>query len=176
MISNSSDALNKLRQEAILDQSLLDDDTKSGDAELKIDISFNKDEKTILIADNGIGMTKKELIDNLGTIAKSGTQKFLEAMKEKKMHLIGQFGVGFYSVFMVAEKVELTTKKAGEKTGHVWTSRGKSNFYIEDAQNAKRGTSIKIYLKNYEDGFLDKFKITNIVEINSNHIDFRLIY
>ena len=100
LISNASDSLNKLRQESILNQDLL-----AEDAELKIQISFDKKERMLLIADNGIGMTKQELVENLGTIARSGTQKFLEAFKEKKVELIGQFGVGFYSVFMVAQKV-----------------------------------------------------------------------
>ncbi|AHX11410.1 chaperone protein htpG [Neorickettsia helminthoeca str. Oregon] len=168
LISNASDALNKLREESNLDQELLEDDT-----ELSIRISFDKEKKLLEISDNGIGMSKEELIENLGTVARSGTEKFLESLKDKKVDLIGQFGVGFYSVFMVAEKVEVETRKAGTETGHLWTSRGKDNFYIDEVKGSvPRGARIRIHLKGDAEEFLDKFRIEHVITTNSNHIGF----
>jgi molecular chaperone HtpG len=167
LISNASDALEKLKQESLVNQDLL-----GSEPDLSISIKFDKDKKILEIIDNGIGMNKPELIKNLGTVGESGTQKLIEALKDKKVDLIGQFGVGFYSVFMVADKVEVITKKAGEEIGYTWVSHGKDNFYIEENKDAKRGTTIKLHIKTDEEEFLDKFRIEHLVTSYSNHITF----
>lgn len=167
LISNAADALAKLQQEALLDQDLLEDDL-----ELSINLYYNMQEKTLTIVDNGIGMNYQELVKNLGTVAHSGTQKFLEALKDKKPDLIGQFGVGFYSAFIVADQVEVLTRRAGEKTGYLWASEGKDSFTIEACPDNARGTSITLHLKEEGEEFLNKFKIQNIVNDYSSHIPF----
>lgn len=171
VISNASDALEKLKQLSLSNHELLGDDPN-----LCINIQFDKDKKIMEISDNGIGMSKQELIENLGTIARSGTQKFIEAFKEKKDDLIGQFGVGFYSVFMIADKVEVTTKRAGEEIGHTWISYGKDSFYIEENHEAKRGTTIRLHLKPEDENFLDRFKIEHLVDLYSNYIVFPIYF
>jgi molecular chaperone HtpG len=150
LISNASDACDKLRYSALTNSKLLDSDT-----ELKVSIKTDKINSQIIIEDNGIGMTKKELIDNLGTIAKSGTANFLEKITEKNSdssQLIGQFGVGFYSVFMVADKVQVYSTKAGSKTGWLWASSGAEKFSLSSTnESPNRGTKIVISLnlKNF---------------------------
>ncbi|QHD65217.1 molecular chaperone HtpG [Neorickettsia findlayensis] len=168
LISNASDALNKLREASYFDQELLEDNP-----ELEILVSLDKEKKILEISDNGIGMDEKELVENLGTVARSGTEKFLASLKDKKVDLIGQFGVGFYSVFMVADKVEVETRKAGTKKGYIWGSRGRDSFYVDElGGEVPRGTKIRIYLKDNSEEFLDKFKLEHVIVTNSNHIAF----
>src|SRR6476660_737855 len=155
LISNAADALDKLRYEAIAKP-----DLTSGDADLAITITPDKTAKSLTIADNGIGMSEGELIDNLGTIAKSGTQAFMEQAKTAKgdVHLIGQFGVGFYSSFMVAGKVEVISRKAGAPEAFLWTSDGSGTFTVAPAKPEtapKRGTSIILHLKDDALEFLE---------------------
>jgi molecular chaperone HtpG len=168
LISNSSDACDKLKFLAITKPELIKDDP-----DFKITISVDEEKRTLTITDNGIGMNRQDLIDNIGTIASSGTQRFLDQMtgnKETDIQLIGQFGVGFYAVFMVADNVTVTSRKAGEKEGWKWQSKGDSNFTIEREEKAQRGTSITLHLKEGEDGYLDRFRIQHIVTTYSDHI------
>ncbi len=171
LISNASDACDKLRYLAITKPELIKDDP-----EQKISISYNKKEKILTIKDNGIGMSRKELVENLGTIARSGTQEFLKKMtgdEKKDTLLIGQFGVGFYSSFMVAERVVVKSRKAGETKGHIWESEGDGKFTLEEAkEELKRGTEITLFMKKEEDEFLEKFRISHIVKTYSDHISF----
>lgn len=174
LISNASDACDKLRYAAITKPELLENDTA-----LKITISADKKAKTITIADNGIGMNKEELIANLGTIAKSGTQEFLNALSgdaKKDMSLIGQFGVGFYSAFVVADKVIVESRKAGKKEGYRWESEAGGEFTISDAQNVSRGTIITLHVRAGEDQYVDKFRLRHIVQTYSDHIAFPIEY
>ncbi len=171
LISNASDACDKLRYQAVQDDSLL-----AEDGELKINISLDEKAKTLTIADNGIGMNREDLIANLGTIAKSGTQEFfgqLTGDAQKDVSLIGQFGVGFYACFMVADKVEVHTRKAGadEEAWH-WVSNGQGSFDIEPGLMRPRGTSITLHLKKDAKEYLDKFKLKFIVQTYSDHISF----
>lgn len=174
LISNSADACDKLRYLAVADQNL------SKVQEFKISIIINEKERTISLSDNGIGMNREDLIQNIGTIASSGTQKFLEKMtgNDKKDHqLIGQFGVGFYSAFMVADKVEMITKKAGSDDVWEWVSDGQNSYEIKKADKSEaieHGTSIKLYLKEGMDEFLDSFRIKHIVKTYSDHIPFSI--
>jgi len=170
LISNASDACDKLRYEALTNESLID-----GDSELKITLSIDKEAKTITITDNGIGMSKDELIQNLGTIARSGTQDFLANFEDaKETNLIGQFGVGFYSSFIVADKVTVESCKAGSNEAHIWESTGEADYTISDAQATQfRGTKIIIHLNN--EAYADRFKVQHIVETYSNHIAFPII-
>ncbi|MEM7617064.1 MAG: molecular chaperone HtpG [Pseudomonadota bacterium] len=169
LVSNASDACDKLRYEAITKPELIQDDP-----ELKINILPITLDKTLIISDNGIGMTKDELISQLGTIAKSGTQNFLKNITDEKsadLQLIGQFGVGFYSVFMAAEEVTVTSRKAGADKAYVWQSNGAGQFTVtEDDTDQPRGTKIAIKLKKEADEYLDKHKIKNIIETYANHI------
>ena len=171
LISNASDACDKLRYKATQDDKLWEDDK-----ELKIKIEINKDKKTISIIDNGIGMERAELISQLGTIAKSGTEAFLKSLDEndaKNANLIGQFGVGFYSSFMIADKVEVISRKAGKKKVNKWTSNGEGTYSIEEVnEEYPRGTRITLYLKKDEEQFLDKVYLGNIIKLYSDHIDF----
>lgn len=171
LISNASDACDKLRYKATQDDKLWEDDK-----ELKIKIEINKDKKTISIIDNGIGMERAELISQLGTIAKSGTEAFLKSLDEndaKNANLIGQFGVGFYSSFMIADKVEVISRKAGKKKVNKWTSNGEGTYSIEEVnEEYSRGTRITLYLKKDEEQFLDKIYLGNIIKLYSDHIDF----
>ncbi len=164
LISNASDALDKLRYEAIARPDLLE-----RDAELSITISTDPVAKTLTLCDSGIGMTAEELAENLGTIAKSGTQAFAAKSKDAP-ELIGQFGVGFYSAFMVAEKVEVTSRRAGESPGHVWSSDGLGTFTVDVAEDAARGTKIVLYLKEDAKDFLEEWKIESVVKAYSDHI------
>ncbi len=168
LISNSSDAIDKLKFLALSDSSLYGDD-----GELKIQISFDKDNKTLTISDNGVGMTEKELVDNLGTIAKSGTKEFfgkLSGDKSKDSELIGQFGVGFYSSFIVADKVVVETLKAGKKKAFRWTSDGLSDFEIETIKRENRGTTITLHLKEDCLDFLERWQLNQIIVKYSDHI------
>ncbi|TKX32144.1 molecular chaperone HtpG [Campylobacter estrildidarum] len=167
LISNASDALDKLNF-----LSVSDDSYKSLKFDPKIEITIDKDKKTLTIGDNGIGMNKEDLVNNLGTIAKSGTKSFLENLSgdaKKDSQLIGQFGVGFYSAFMVADKIEVLSKKALDDKAYLWTSDA-NGYEIEDAKKEDQGTTITLYLK--DDEFVNSYKIESIVEKYSNHIQF----
>jgi len=170
LISNASDACDKLRYKANLDDSLLGDDK-----DLKIQIEIDEENHTLSIIDNGIGMDKKDLISQLGTIAKSGTEAFLKNLSaddNKNMQLIGQFGVGFYSAFMIADKVTVISKKAGKKKANIWMSKGDGEYTIEESkEDYLRGTKITLHLKEEEKNFVDKFHIEHIVKTYSDHID-----
>jgi molecular chaperone HtpG len=172
LISNASDACDKLRYKAIEKPALLQDE------ELAITIEVNKAAKTITFRDNGIGMTKQELLENLGTIARSGTQRFLEGLTgdaRKDSQLIGQFGVGFYSVFMIAEYVTVLSQAAGTDAAHIWQSNGEGDFTIEDAPTPiGHGTIITLKLKDDAEEFLDKFRLKHIIKTYSNHVAFKI--
>ena len=175
LISNASDACDKLRYEAIAKPELLGADTR-----LAITISANKGRRTLTIADNGIGMSEAELIDNLGTIARSGTRAFLDRLaseKDASNSLIGQFGVGFYSAFMVADRIEVVSRRAGEGEAHLWSSDGMSGFTVGPAPAARaatvpRGTSVTLQLKADAGSFLEGHTIERIVRTYSDHILF----
>ena len=170
LISNSSDALDKLKY-----LTLTDDSYKPLDFTPKINLDFNEKDKTLTISDNGIGMNKDDLKNNLGTIARSGTKNFVELLTgdaKKDSNLIGQFGVGFYSSYMVADKVEVISKKAGEDSSFKWTSDGKSGYNIEDYEKEKFGTDIILYLNEEGDKYTNRWEIQNIVKKYSNHISF----
>ncbi len=173
LISNASDACDKLRYEAITKPELLAEDTR-----LKITLSADEKARTLTLTDNGIGMSREEMIRNLGTIAKSGTQEFLESLSgdsKKDVPLIGQFGVGFYSAFMVADTVKVISRKAGEAAGAVWESDGLGQYTIRDAADSTpRGTSITLSIKQGKDYdlYLDRFRLGFIAETYSNHISF----
>jgi len=175
LISNASDAADKLRFEALSNGSLYE-----GDSELKIRIDFDKDAKTITISDNGIGMTRSEVQEHIGTIAKSGTKQFFEALtgeQAKDSELIGQFGVGFYSAFIVADKVTLTTRKAGadKSEGVRWESAGEGDYSIESVEKDGRGTEIVLHLKEAETEFLDGYRLRAIVRKFSDHISLPIV-
>ena len=175
LISNASDACDKLRYEAIARPELLGDQPR-----LAISITVDKAGRTLSIADNGIGMTETELIENLGTIARSGTRAFLDGLKdntEAANGLIGQFGVGFYSAFMVADRIEVMSRRAGEAEAHVWSSDGMSGFTVapapaERAVAVPRGTAVTLHIKSDCDQFLDTAEIERIVRTYSDHILF----
>ena len=170
LISNSADACEKLRYQSLSKKNLLKDEK-----DLKINIRVSKKKKIIEIEDNGIGMTKQELIDNLGTIARSGTSKFIEAMKNKKdgeISAIGQFGVGFYSSYMVSDKVDVLSKDAENNEINLWSSNGKESYSIESAKKEKRGTCITLNIKKDADEFLDSFRLRSIITKYSNYIPF----
>ncbi len=171
VISNASDACDKLRYLFCSDQSLME----AGE-ELRIVISVDRDRRELTVRDNGIGMSRKELIDNLGTIASSGTQRFLEEFKGGKAQgcdLIGKFGVGFYSVFMVATDVVVESCKAGEKVGHRWQSSGDGVFSVSTIEgDVSRGTKVILTLREDEFDFLDKFRIEHIVTTYSDHVGY----
>jgi len=170
LISNSADACEKLRYQSLSKKNLLKDER-----DLKINIRVSKKKKIIEIEDNGIGMTKQELIDNLGTIARSGTSKFIEAMKNKKdgeISAIGQFGVGFYSSYMVSDKVDVLSKDAENNEINLWSSNGKESYSIESAKKEKRGTCITLNIKKDADEFLDSFRLRSIITKYSNYIPF----
>ena len=175
LISNASDACDRLRFSAISDASLYEEDI-----ELKIKIGYDKDQRTITISDNGIGMTREEVIDHIGTIAKSGTQSFLDSITgddKKDAKLIGQFGVGFYSSFIVADEVTLRTRKAGQAAdqGVEWVSEGKGEYKIGSVDKSDRGTEIILHLREGEDEFLNDWKLRSIITAYSDHIDFPVI-
>ncbi|MGL5999865.1 MAG: molecular chaperone HtpG [Pseudomonas proteolytica] len=170
LISNASDAVDKLRFEALSKPELLE-----GGAELKIRVSFDKDAKTVTLEDNGIGMSREDAITHLGTIAKSGTADFMKNLsgdQKKDSHLIGQFGVGFYSAFIVADKVEVFSRRAGldASEGVHWSSKGEGEFEIATVDKADRGTRIVLHLKAGEDEFADGWRLRNIIKKYSDHI------
>ena len=170
LISNSSDAIDKRRFEALTDASLLSDDE-----ELAVTITTDSDARTFTISDNGIGMTEAEVIENIGTIARSGTKKFMEALKSNNeksddVSLIGQFGVGFYSSFMVADKVTLITRKAGAEQAVQWESDGKGEFTISEAERDTAGTTITLHLREGETEYVDDFRVKHIINKYSEHI------
>ena len=170
LISNASDALDKLQY-----LTLTDDKLKTLDFTPKIDIAFDSEKNILTISDSGIGMNEQDLIENLGTIAKSGTKNFLSKLsgdKKKDSALIGQFGVGFYSAFMVANKIIVTTKKAGETQGFAWISDGSGEFEIEKCEKESHGSEIKLYLKEEEKEFANRWKIEEIIKKYSDHIPF----
>ena len=169
LISNASDAADKLRFEALADPKLL------GDDELDIRIELDKERRQLSVVDNGIGMSQEELIDNLGTIARSGTAEFLEKMTGDQQHdaqLIGQFGVGFYSSFIVADRVTVETLRAGGEQGVRWDSDGEGEFTVEGIDREKRGTRVTLHLKDEESDFLEAYRIESLIRKYSDHIGF----
>ena len=173
LISNASDACDRLRYAALTEPALAE-----GDTEYRVTLTPGKSARTLTIADNGIGMNREELIDNLGTIARSGTAAFVNQLSgdaRKDMSLIGQFGVGFYSAFMVAEQVEVLSRKAGESQGWRWMSDGKGEFTVEPLSEAARGARIVVHLREGEDEFLDPATLRRIVKTYSDHIGLPII-
>jgi len=175
LISNASDAADKLRFEAVTTPALFEQDS-----ELKIRVGFDKDAGTITIADNGIGMSRDEVVSNIGTIAKSGTKEFFSRLsgdQQKDAHLIGQFGVGFYSAFIVADRVSLTTRRAGEAsaTGVRWESAGDGEFTLESVDVAARGTEIVLHLKDDAKEFLDDWRLKSVIRKYSDHIQLPIV-
>jgi molecular chaperone HtpG len=173
LISNASDAADKLRFEALANNSLYENDT-----DLKIRISFDKKARTITISDNGIGMSREEVINNIGTIAKSGTREFFNALtgdQAKDANLIGQFGVGFYSAFIIANKVSLTTRRAGSAESVKWESTGEGDYTLEPAEKNSRGTDITLHLREGEDEFLSDWKLKSIIRKYSDHITLSIL-
>ena len=170
LISNGSDACDRLRFAALTDEELME----AGEI-LRLRVTFDKKEKTITVSDNGVGMSHDEVVQNIGTIARSGTRQFLDALSgdtADDANLIGQFGVGFYSVFLVAEKVELTTRRAGDppSAGVRWTSDGGGEYLIEPVELADRGTTITLHLRDEDKEFAEDFRIRGIVSKYSDHI------
>ena len=173
LISNASDAADKLRFEALADGALYEDDS-----ELKIRVAFDKEARTLSISDNGIGMTRDEVIANIGTIAKSGTKEFFNALtgdQAKDANLIGQFGVGFYSSFIIADKVTLITRRAGATDAVRWQSSGEGDYTLEAAEKAARGTEIILHLRDGEDEFLSDWKLKTIIRKYSDHITLPIV-
>lgn len=171
LVSNASDACDKLRYLAAQNPDLLQD-------ELKISLTTDKQKKLLTIQDNGLGMNREELIQNLGTIARSGTENFVKSLtgdKQKDVQLIGQFGVGFYSSFMIADKVEVFSRKFDEEKTFKWESDGSSNFKIsESEENLNRGTKITLHLKEDASDFCDRFHIKHVIQTYSDHINFKI--
>ncbi|MDR6714477.1 molecular chaperone HtpG [Pseudomonas hunanensis] len=170
LISNASDAADKLRFEALAKPQLLE-----GDADLKIRVSFDKDAGTVTLEDNGIGMSREDVIAHLGTIAKSGTADFMKNLsgdQKKDSHLIGQFGVGFYSAFIVADKVDVFSRRAGQPAaeGVHWSSKGEGDFEVATVEKPQRGTRIVLHLKKGEEEFADGWRLRNVVKKYSDHI------
>jgi molecular chaperone HtpG len=175
LISNASDAADKLRFSALGDEALYE-----GDADLKIRVEFDKAARTIQIIDNGIGMTRDEVRENIGTIARSGTRQFFEALtgdQARDSQLIGQFGVGFYSSFIVADKVTLETRKAGTTADHGvrWESAGAGDYTLESVDRPERGTTVTLHLREGEDEFLDGWRLRSIVRKFSDHISLPIV-
>jgi molecular chaperone HtpG len=170
LISNSSDALDKLRHLTLTDEAF-----KTLDFDPRIDLELDEENHTITLSDTGIGMNEEDLVSHLGTIARSGTKNFLAQLSadaKKDSNLIGQFGVGFYSAFMVADHVEVTSRKAGEEQAWKWTSDGKSGFEIEPAERATQGTTIKLHLNEEGKQYANGWRLQEIVKKYSNHIAF----
>jgi len=175
LISNASDAADKLRFEALSDSALFENDS-----DLKIRVSYDKAARTITISDNGIGMNRQEVVDNIGTIAKSGTREFFQALtgdQAKDANLIGQFGVGFYSSFIIADKVTLTTRRAGLTPEHGvrWESTGEGDYTLEVIEKADRGTEVTLHLREGEDEFLNDWKLKSIIRKYSDHITLPIV-
>jgi len=172
LISNASDACDKLRFESIAKPELM-----AGDSELHIDVSWNPDARTVTIRDNGVGMNRDEVVANIGTIASSGTRRFLEAMSGQQKadaRLIGQFGVGFYSAFVVADKVTVITRRADAPAsdGVKWESDGKGEYSLEQVELAERGTAVILHLKADEDEFLKRWQLRSLITKYSDHVAF----
>ena len=170
LVSNASDALDKLKYLTVADEAY-----KSIAFEPRIDISFDKEAKTLTIADSGIGMNEADLVEHLGTIARSGTRAFVEKLAadaKKDSNLIGQFGVGFYSAFMVADKIQVTSRKAGEEAAWMWTSDGKEGFDIEKAERSGHGTTVFLHLNDEGIEYAERWSIEDIVKRYSNHVAF----
>jgi molecular chaperone HtpG len=173
LVSNASDACDRLRYAALTEPALTE-----GDPEFKIALDVDRAARTLSVADNGIGMNHEDLVETLGTIARSGTQGFLAQLTgdaKKDVALIGQFGVGFYSAFMVADSVDVITRRAGEDKAWKWSSDGKGTFSIEEAERAGRGTTVVLHLKADEDEFLEPARLRQIVKTYSDHIGFPIV-
>ncbi len=175
LISNASDALDKLKIESLMNNELLE-----GDNNFKIKISVDKDKKTLTVSDNGIGMTKEELVKNLGTIAHSNTKEFLEYLKDKNIandaELIGQFGVGFYSSFMVADKVTVITRKAGKgNKAYKWVSSANGYFTVDETEKETRGTDVILHMKEDATDYLEEWEIRNLVKKYSDFIEYPIV-
>ncbi len=173
LISNASDACDKLRYAAITNPNMA-----KGNGEFKIELIPNSDKNTLTIRDNGIGMNKESLISDLGTIARSGSAEFINNLKgdnKDNVSLIGQFGVGFYSVFMVADKIEVRSRRAGDDQGWLWTSDGRSGYSVEEDNNAKSGTEITIFLRDDMKEFADATRIRSIVRTYSDHVNHKIM-
>ncbi|HEY8554776.1 MAG TPA: molecular chaperone HtpG [Burkholderiales bacterium] len=175
LISNASDAADKLRFEALTDDALYE-----GDADLKVRVRYDKAARTITVSDNGIGMSRAEVIDNIGTIAKSGTREFLSRLsgdRAKDAKLIGQFGVGFYSAFIVADRVTVLTRRAGlgREHGVRWESDGKGEYTVETVERDARGTEVILHLREGEDEFLDGYRLRSIIRKYSDHISIPIL-
>lgn len=169
LISNASDACDKLRFEAIKDDSLY-----GGDSDLAVKVTFDKEASTLTISDNGIGMSRDEVVNNIGTIARSGTKAFLDSLtgdQQKDSHLIGQFGVGFYSSFIVADKVTVVTRRAGEAEATKWESEGTGSYTLEAAERDGRGTDIILHLREDEKEFLDDWRLRSVIKKYSDNIE-----
>lgn len=182
LVSNASDACDRLRYDALTKPGLIE-----GDTDFRIVISADKKKKTLTISDNGCGMSHAELTENLGTIARSGTQAFMDQLAEANkndsgkdaagaMSPIGQFGVGFYSAFMVADKVEVLTRKAGSDKAYLWTSDGKGEFTIDEGMRAGRGTTITLHLAKDAAEYLEEMRIENIIKSYSDHIGIPIVF
>ncbi|MES9875456.1 MAG: ATP-binding protein, partial [Candidatus Sedimenticola sp. 1PA] len=170
LVSNASDAAEKLRFEALTDDALYENDPN-----LRIRVSVDKERRTVTISDNGIGMSRQEVGETIGTIASSGTRKFLEALSGEQAQdnqLIGQFGVGFYSAFIVADKVTLATRRAGLGIEHGvrWESTGEGSYTVETIEKEGRGTDITLHLREDEDEFLESFRLRSIISKFSDHV------
>ncbi len=175
LISNASDACDKLRFEALADGNLYD-----GDTELSITVEYNEKANTVTITDNGIGMSRQEVIDNIGTIASSGTRKFVDAMtgdEAKDSQMIGQFGVGFYASFIVADKVTLETRRAGDSAEDAirWESDGDGSFSLENIEKLERGTKVTLHLKEDENEFVSPYRLKSIIKQYSDHISIPVV-
>ncbi|MDV6343444.1 molecular chaperone HtpG [Nitrosomonas sp. Is37] len=175
LISNASDAADKLRFEGLTDAALYE-----SDSDLKIRVSYDKEARTVTISDNGIGMSRQEVIDNIGTIAKSGTREFFNSLtgdQAKDAHLIGQFGVGFYSAFIIADKVTLITRRAGLTAEHgvQWESTGEGDYTLETVEKKDRGTQIILHLRENEDELLSGLRIRSIIRRYSDHITLPIV-
>ncbi|MEJ2131894.1 MAG: ATP-binding protein, partial [Gammaproteobacteria bacterium] len=170
LISNASDATDKLRFEALSNSELYEDDPN-----LEIVVRYDAEANTVTVSDNGIGMSRDEVVDNLGTIARSGTAEFLKGLsgdQQKDAALIGQFGVGFYSSFIVAKEVEVLTRRGGEphETGTRWVSSGESQYSLESVTRARRGTEVILHLRDETKEYADGFRLRTIIRKYSDHI------
>jgi molecular chaperone HtpG len=175
LISNASDAADKLRFEALTDDALYE-----GDSDFRIHVAFDKQARTVTIRDNGIGMNRAEVVEHIGTIAKSGTRQFLASLsgeQQKDAKLIGQFGVGFYSAFIVADKVTLLTRRAGLGAEHGvrWESDGRGEYTLETVEKPARGTEVTLHLRPDEDEFLDGLRLRTIIRKYSDHINLPIV-
>ena len=171
LVSNASDACDKLKYMALINPDIV------STGEFKISLTADEKNRTLVVSDNGIGMNKEDLITHLGTIAKSGTAEFVKNVSDNGsvFDLIGQFGVGFYSAFMVADKVEVLTKKAGEDKAWLWTSNGKDGFEISEAQKDGNGTDVKLFLKKEDKDFADTVYLRHIIRTYSDHVGYPIV-